>query len=75
MNPKIKAGYIFSGSFLVTGMFLTRIGKTVIKSGIGEMLSTNVEYTFAYYFGLICVIVGLVGMIKVTILAFRKNQE
>ena len=70
---KIKAGYIFSGSFLVVGMFLARIGKTVIKSGIGEMLSTNVEYTFAYYLGLICIIVGLAGVVKVTISVFRKT--
>ena len=72
---KIKAGYIFSGSFLVTGMFLARLGKTVIKSGIGEMISTNVEYTFVYWLGLVCVIVGLAGIIKTTILVFRKPQE
>jgi len=72
---KIKAGYIFSGSFLVAGMFLARIGKTVIRSGIGEIMSTNVEYTFVYWVGLICIVVGLAGITRTTIMVFRRAQK
>ena len=71
---KTKAGYVFSGSFLVAGMFLARIGKTVIRSGFGEIMSTNVEYTFVYWIGLICIIVGLAGITKTTTLVFRKSK-